>query len=138
MYLLDTNVVSELRKSQANKNDKNVAVWFIGVPTVELYLSVITILEIELGVMLKEKKDPVQGKILRTWLNDHVLPSFKDRILPVDLAVAQCCAKLHVPDPRPERDALLAATAHVHQMIVVTRDEKDFKPMGVEFFNPWN
>lgn len=137
MYLLDTNVVSELRKSQPNQNDKNVVTWFTRVPTVELYLSVITILEIELGVMLKEKKDPVQGKTLRTWLNDHVLPSFKDRILPVDLAIAQCCAKLHVPDPRPERDALLAATAQVHQMILVTRDEKDFEPMGVEFFNPW-
>ena len=97
----------------------------------------ITILELETGVLLVERRDPAQGAVLRSWLNAHVLPAFSERILNVDLAVAQCCAKLHVPDPRSDRDAIIAATALVHGMTVVTRNTDDFVRTGVELLNPW-
>lgn len=137
MYLLDTNVVSELRKAKAGKADENVAAWAGSAPATSLFLSAITILELEMGVLLIERRDPAQGTLLRTWLDAHVLPAFAGRILPVDTAVAQRCAKLHVPDPRSDRDALIAATALVHGMTVVTRNMADFAATGVELFNPW-
>lgn len=135
MYLLDTNIVSELRKG--TKADSNVLSWARAVSTSSLFLSVITILEIEAGVLQKERKDPSQGAILRSWLDSHVLPSFSDKILNIDVAVALRCAKLHIPNPRSERDALITATALVHGLIVVTRNIKDFKETGVELLNPW-
>lgn len=135
MYLLDTNVVSELRK--AGKADKNVSAWAESVPANSLFLSAITILELETGILLIERRDPKQGAMLRNWLNTQVLPAFANRILPVDVAVAQRCAKLHVPDPRADRDSLIAATALVHGMAVVTRNVADFELTGVEIFNPW-
>lgn len=138
MYLLDTNVVSELRKAKSGKADQNVVDWSGSVTTSSLYISVITILELEIGTLLVERRDPVQGAILRSWINAHVLPAFSGRILNVDTAVAQCCAKLHVPDPRADRDAILAATALVHGMTMVTRNVNDFSPTGVEILNPWN
>jgi toxin FitB len=137
MYILDTNVVSELRKVRSKKADPNVAAWAESVDAVDLYLSVITIQELEIGVLLAERRDSSQGAILRTWLDDHVLPAFADRILAVDTAVAQRSAGLHVPNPRPVRDCLIAATALVHGMIVVTRNVPDFEPTGVGSFNPW-
>ncbi len=137
MYLLDTNVISELRKAKSSKADKNVVKWANSVSAASLFLSVITILEIEIGILLVERRDPTQGAILRSWLNAHVLPAFSDRILIIDIAVAQRCAKLHIPDPRSERDAIIAATALVHGMTVVTRNVDDFELTGVDIFNPW-
>lgn len=137
MFLLDTNVISELRKAKSGRIDKHVLAWANGVSTSSLFLSVVTIMELETGVLLIERKDPTQGAVLRSWLNAHVLPAFSERILPVDTAVAQCCAKLHVPDPRSDRDALIAATALVHGMIVVTRNIDDFVATKVELLNPW-
>jgi predicted nucleic acid-binding protein len=135
MYLLDTNIVSELRKG--TKADSNVLSWARAISTSSLFLSVITILEIEAGVLQKESKDPSQGAILRSWLDSHVLPSFSDRVLNIDVAVALRCAKLHIPNPRSKRDALITATALVHGLIVVTRNIKDFKETDVELLNPW-
>jgi predicted nucleic acid-binding protein len=135
MYILDTNVISEIRKN--SKADSNVIAWAKSVSTSSLYLSVITVLELETGVLIKERKDSSQGAILRSWLNTHVLPAFLERILYIDVAVAQRCAKLHIPDRRSERDALIAATALVHGMTVVTRNVKDFDETGVEIHNPW-
>ncbi|MFZ2404210.1 MAG: type II toxin-antitoxin system VapC family toxin [Methylobacter sp.] len=135
--MLDTNVVSELRKAKSDKADKNVVSWANSVPATSLFLSVISILEIETGLLLVERRDPLQGAVLRSWLNAHVLPAFSERILVVDTAVALCCAKLHVPDPRLDRDAIIAATALVHGMTVVTRNIDDFKPTGVEILNSW-
>lgn len=137
MFILDTNVVSELRKAKAGKADKNVTSWATRVLPGSLFLSVITILELEKGVLLSERRDPVQGVILRTWLDGHVLPAFAGRVLAVDTAVAQCCARLHVPDPRAERDAIIAATAIVHGMTVVTRNVADFEPTKVKILDPW-
>ncbi len=137
MYLLDTNVISELRKAKTAKIDKNVEKWAKRISSSSLFLSSITILELELGILLKERKDTVQGGMLREWLNDYVLPVFSERILMVDTAVARRCAALHVPDPRPRRDSLIAATALVHGMVVVTRNVRDFKYAEVKLLNPW-
>ena len=138
MYLLDTNVVSELRKVRAGKADSHVADWADRVDAGDLYLSVISLQELEIGVLLAERRDPSQGAVFRAWLNGHVLPAFTGRILVVDTAVAQRSARLHVPDPRPVRDALIAATALVHGMTVVTRNVADFEPTGVAVLNPWD
>ncbi len=138
MFLLDTNVISELRKAKSGKAASNVVTWAESVPATSLFLSVITILELETGVLLMERRDQAQGAILRTWLAAHVLPAFSGRILAVDTAIAQRCAKLHVPDPRSDRDAILAATALVHGMTMVTRNVDDFAPTDVEILNPWN
>ena len=137
MYLLDTDVVSELRKVRARKADVNVAAWADSVDVIELYLSVVTVQELEIGVLLAERKDAAQGAILRAWLLTQVLPSFAGRILDVTTEVALRSAALHVPDPRPVRDGLIAATGLVHRMTVVTRNEIDFKPTGVLTLNPW-
>ena len=137
MYLLDTNVISELRKTGSGKADKNVVAWANNVSATRLFLSVISILELETGILLVERRDPTQGAVLRAWLNSHVLPAFFDRVLVVDTPVAQRCAKLHVPDPRSDRDALIAATALVHDMVVVTRNTDDFTATGVDLLNPW-
>lgn len=137
MYVLDTNVVSELRKVRAGKADPNVTAWICTVDAANLFLSSITVLELELGVLSRLRKDAVQGRLLRTWLDHHVLPEFSDRVLPVDTAVALRCARLHVPDPRGERDALIAATALVHGMTVVTRNVSDFESTGVGLVDPW-
>ena len=137
MYLLDTNVVSELRKAKSGKADARVTAWASGVPASELFLSAISMLELEMGVLLVERRDAAQGVVLRSWLDKHVLPAFADRILPVDAAVARRCARLHVPDPRAERDALIAATALVRDLTVVTRNVGDFEATGVRLLNPW-
>ena len=137
MYLLDTNVIAELRKAQSPKVDQKVLAWANRVSAASLFLSVITVLELEKGILLIERRDPTQGAVLRSWLDTHVLPAFRERILPVDTAVAQCCARLHVPAPRPDRDALIAATALIHGLTVVTRNVADFMPTGVEIINPW-
>jgi predicted nucleic acid-binding protein len=138
MFLLDTNVVSELRKVKTGKADKNVTAWAESVSANALYLSAITILELEIGIGLVERRDDLQGKMLRAWLAGQVLPAFQGRIIPIDVVVAQCCAKLHIPNPYSDRDALIAATALVHKMTIVTRNVADFKAIGVCILNPWN
>jgi predicted nucleic acid-binding protein len=135
MYILDTNVISELRKGK--KADRNVRAWAQALPAVSLYLSVISILEMEIGIRLMERRDKDQGAILRAWMDGHVIPTFVDRILAVDTAVAQRCASLHVPNPRSDRDALIAATALVHGMAIATRNLNHFDAMGVAVVNPW-
>ncbi len=137
MFLLDTNVVSELRKAKAGKANPSVAAWAAGMPSTALYVSAITILELEMGVLLVQRRDTAQGLLLRIWLDQHVLPAFAGRVLAVDVAVARCCAALHVPDPRADRDALIAATALVHGMTVVTRNVADFAATGAPLLNPW-
>jgi hypothetical protein len=135
-YLLDTNVVSELRK-RPGVVDPNVEAWSRQRPAHDLFISVITVLEVELGVMRVERRDKAQGALLRRWLEDGVLSGFADRILSVDVGIARQAARLHVPDPRPERDAYIAATAGVHGMAVVTRNVGDFEPAGVTVIDPW-
>lgn len=138
MYILDTNVLSEFRKAKSGKANKKVIQWAENTTATSMFISVISILEIETGILLVERRDPSQGAILRSWLNVHVFPAFSERILHVDIAVAQRCAKLHIPDRRSDRDAIIAATALVHGMTVVTRNIEDFNQTGVEILNPWN
>lgn len=138
MFLLDTNVISELRKAGSGKADPHVIAWLSDQDAVSLYLSAITLMELDLGIRLMERRDPVQGARLRTWMEDYVLPEFSERIVSVDQAVVLRCARLHVPDPHPERDAFIASSALVHGMALVTRNVVDFAPMGVTLINPWD
>jgi predicted nucleic acid-binding protein len=135
MFLLDTNVISELRRPEKANGD--VVAWASTISAASFFLSAISILEIELGTLQIARRDAAQGAVLRTWIDDQILPRFEGRILAVDTTVARRCARLHVPDPRADRDALIAATAMVHGLTVVTRNIADFEPMGVTLLNPW-
>lgn len=137
MFILDTNVVSELRKVKSGKADANVTAWTTKVDASDIFISVITVLELEMGVLQVEQRDALQGTMLRTWFDKYVLPEFAGRVLPIDTAIARRCARLHVPDRRSERDALIAATALVHGMTVVTRNVADFISTEAKIINPW-
>lgn len=136
MYMLDTDVVSALRRP--DRLPQQVVDWASASDADDFFLSAISVLEIEQGILAKARSDKAQGEMLRTWFDSDVLAKFEDRILPVDTAVARRCAQLHVPDRRPERDALIAATALVHGLSVVTRNAADFEPTGVAVINPWS
>jgi predicted nucleic acid-binding protein len=135
MFVLDTNVIAELRRP--DRANPRVVTWADGIPAVQFYLSAISLLEIERGALQVACKDAAQGKILRSWIDGQILPRFDGRVLAVDSTVALRCARLHIPDPRSERDALIAATALVHGMTVVTRNVADFAGTGVDVVNPW-
>ncbi|MGI3775869.1 MAG: type II toxin-antitoxin system VapC family toxin [Janthinobacterium lividum] len=137
MFVLDTNVVSELRRARTGRADARVVAWANAIPAASLFVSVVTVLELEQGVLLAERRDAAQGEMLRRWLETQVLPTFEGRVLPIDMAVARRCAGLHVPDRRGERDALIAATALVHAMTMATRNVADFAPTGVRLVDPW-
>jgi len=141
MYLLDTNIVSELRKAPAGLANAGVVSWAQSISPQSLFISVITLLELEKGVQLKNRQDPVAGSVLRRWLEERVRPSFHGRILVVDEAVILENASYQVPNPRPLADSLIAATANVHKLCLVTRNQKDFEPFaqehGLRMFNSW-
>jgi toxin FitB len=137
MFLLDTNVISELRKIGSERVDRRVEKWAKSTAGIQTFISAITIFELERGVLLRERRDRIQGSILRQWLNDRVLTEYADRIIPIDTSIARRCASLHVPDPMPDYDALIAATALEHCLTLVTRNTQDFKRTGVKLFNPW-
>lgn len=137
MFLLDTNVLSELRKTRTKKIDANVERWWATVRVTEFSISVVTLLELEEGILRLQRRDAPQGRVLRDWVDRFVVKSFEGRILPITPPVARACAKLQVPDKRPLGDALIAATAIVHGMRIVTRNEVDFAGAGVDIVNPW-
>jgi len=137
MYLLDTNVISELRKVGDGKADAAVVAWVSGVDAGEMFISALTLMELEIGILRAERRDPAQGARLRGWFETQVCPEFEDRTLSIDGAIARRCARLHVPDPKSERDALIAATALEHGLTVVTRNMADFAATGAPLINPW-
>ena len=137
MFVLDTDVVSELRKLGDGRADPRVTAWIAGHDAASFYISALTLMELEIGVLRIERRVTGQGARLRRWMDRHVLPEFRGRTLPVDAAVALRCARLHVPVPRAERDALIAATAIVHGMEVVTGNRTDFEATGVAVIDPW-
>jgi hypothetical protein len=138
MFLLDTNVVSELRKASAGTANARVIAWAKREDESTLFLSAITLMELEVGALQMERRDPRQGAVLRRWLNEYVEPAFLNRILPVDAEVARRCASLHVPNPCSYRDSLIAATALVHALTIVTRNTRDYSSTGVPLLNPWS
>ncbi|WP_028641892.1 type II toxin-antitoxin system VapC family toxin [Novosphingobium acidiphilum] len=137
MFILDTNAISELRKGPRVPSAAPIVAWAAQVEEERMFISAITLLELDIGVRLVERKDPIQGQHLRRWLDQQVRPTFAGRILPVDERVVLRCSPFHVPDPAPERDMLIAATGLVHAMTIVTRNSRDFIRSGVEIHNPW-
>lgn len=138
MYLLDTNVISELRKVGDGKADAAVVAWVSEVDAGEMFISALTLMELEIGILRVERRDAAQGARLRVWFETQVCPEFEDRTFSIDGAIARRCARLHVPDPKSERDALIAATALEHGLTVVTRNMADFAATGVSLINPWD
>ena len=137
MFLLDTNVVSELRKLGDGRADARVAAWVAGQDASSFYVSALTLMELEIGILRIERRDAAQGARIRVWMDQRVLPEFRERTLAIDATVALRCARLRVPDPRAERDALIAATALVHGMTMVTRNVADYRTTGAPLINPW-
>lgn len=137
MYLLDTNIISEIRKLAKNKCDKNVADWVRSTSKDLMFTNAVVMMELERGVMSIERKDTTQGKLLRHWFEMDVKPAFHGKILKIDEQTAQICAKLHIPDHAPENDAWIAASAIQHHLVLVTRNTADFARTGVKLFNPF-
>lgn len=135
MYLLDTDVISDLRRR--DRIAHHALRWLDTIPESELFISAVTLFEIQRGALRRRRRDEAQGALFIDWISRLVIPSFSGRTLVFDADIALICAALHVPDPRPERDAMIAATALHHGMIVVTRNVRDFVPMGVPVINPW-
>ena len=134
MFLLDTEVALELRKAKTGRTDAGLAAWAAGVPRQNLFLSAVSLLEIETGAMRLERRDKVGGPAMRAWVSDQLLPAFDGRILPVDVAVVRRRSQLPYSDPR---DALIAATAVEHSLTLATRNLAAFKAGRVKLFNPW-
>lgn len=133
-YILDTNVVSALR---VRGRHRPVEAWAASIPVADQFVTATTVAEIERGVVTKERSDPEQGEILRRWFDEHVLPTFADRVLPFDLSAARILATYRVPEHAPFDDALIAAIAQASDMTVATRNTKHFEPLGVPCLNPW-
>jgi predicted nucleic acid-binding protein len=136
MFLLDTNVLSALRRPETAP--AQLIAWAAETPIADLYMSAMSVYEIDIGIRRIERRDVIQGGVLRDWFNQGVLGNFRDRVLPIDASVAIKCAELQVPDPKAERDRFIAATALVHHLVLVTRKVRDFAATGVEILNPWS
>ncbi|QGY29037.1 type II toxin-antitoxin system VapC family toxin [Pantoea cypripedii] len=136
-YLLDTNVISELRKAGTPKANPAVIAWAKAIDAEDMFISALTLMEIEKGILKFARKDPLQARHLQRWYQEQVLMEFAWRTFDIDSAICRLCARLHVPDERPATDALIAATAMHHDLILVTRNVRDFEGMGVMLLNPW-
>ncbi|PJG84852.1 type II toxin-antitoxin system VapC family toxin [Conservatibacter flavescens] len=138
MYLLDTNIISEVRKISQNKANQGVIQWVSSIEFDQCYISAITLLELEQGILrVKHRGDIAQYFQLQQWFDQYVLPTFKGRILSIDEHTVRICAQLHVPDKRPYNDALIAACAIQHKLTLVTRNTTDFIALNVPLFDPF-
>ena len=131
-YLLDTNVLSDARR----QTFPELNAWLASQVRADLTISIISLLEIERGILQVERRDASAGQHLRAWLEAEIMPAFSGLILPIDVSVARTAAGLHVPDPMPEMDALIAATAIVHDLILITHNTKDFERTGIRLLDP--
>lgn len=138
MYLLDTNIISEGRKLGTSRVDPHAALWFAQIDVETTFVSAMTIFELERGVQQIERRDRAQGLVLRRWLDDQIMTTYERRTLPLSREVALICAGLHIPDPKSERDAWIAATAIEARLILVSRNVSDFDAMGIELLNPFD
>lgn len=137
MYLLDTNIISEMRKVKQGKADNVFTEWLAQVDVDKFYISVVSVMELERGVLRIENKDAKQGEILRNWLDKLLVQMFSGRVLDINHQTAIICANLHVPNKSPENDSWIAATAIQHNLTLITRNTKDFKHANVKLFNPF-
>lgn len=137
MFLVDTNIISEMRKIEQGKGNIGVTDWVANTPSHQICTSAVVMMELERGVLSMERKDVEQGKRLRNWIENVVKNRFSDKILAIDATTAGICARLHIPDRSPENDAWIAAQAIQHGLTVVTRNEKDFAELGVQVWNPF-
>lgn len=134
-YLIDTNIISEIRKG--GRCDPNVAQWYDGIADDDLHLSVLVLGEIRQGVERSRRRDPDKANALHQWLA-QVSVAFEGRILPVDSIVAEVWGRMNVPDPISTVDGLMAATAKVHGLTLVTRNIADVAPSGAALLNPFD
>ncbi len=136
MYLLDTNVLSEIRKVKQNKANKNVVQWLKTVTGRELCTSVVVLMEIKKGILRVSRKDEQQAKHLESWYFG-IKQTFANRIFHIDDVTADICATLHTPNPAPANDAWIASTALQHDLTLVTRNVNDFDIKGLKLLNPF-
>ena len=137
MYLLDTETAAELRKASMRRGDQSLRDWAGSVDVKDVYLSAITLQELEMGVRLSERDDPKRGAVLRDWMSRQVLHHLSARVLPINTAIALKAAELHGQRARTLSHAFIAATASVQGLSVVTRKVASFSDMGVSIVNPW-
>ncbi|MBS9781668.1 MAG: type II toxin-antitoxin system VapC family toxin [Gammaproteobacteria bacterium] len=136
MYLLDTNILSEIRKIKQNRANENVVNWLANVLPTELYTNVVVLMEIEKGIVRLRRKDSQQADNLAAWYQT-IKPTFQNRIYSIDEKTASICATLHSPNPAPANDAWIAATAIQHNLVLATRNTNDFNFQGLQVFNPF-
>lgn len=137
MYLLDTNIISEMRKVKSGKANPNLTAWLAQQDSNSFYTSAVVMMELERGILGIERKDPQQGRALRAWFDSMAAALLAGRVLPINETTAAICAKLHIPDRSPENDAWIAATARQYGLTLATRNTKDFEPMGIRLCNPF-
>jgi predicted nucleic acid-binding protein len=133
MYLLDTSIVFELREAKSGRAEPGLSAWATGAARSDLFISAITLLELESAAAALERRDKAGGRSVRAWIADKVMPAFDGRILPVDAAIVRRRVLIPYSDPR---DGLLAATALEHGLTLVTRNTAAFRAGRVKLFNP--